>query len=271
VTLRRKAGIMLRALRTEARVTPQQAADRIFCHPSKISRMERGEAPLREREVLALLDLYGLVADAEREALLAGVRATGRAAWWHPYQDAVPAWARAYLGMEAEASEVRCYAPYAIPDLLQAPAYAEALTSRSRPGPAAGTLRELRAARQELIRDPARSLQVVIDESALLRAAGGPDVLRDQAAYLIQAAKEPRISIRVLRLSAGAHRDAATPFTLLRFADPALPDVAYIQTPTTGLYLDKPDDVDVYRELVTMLELIAEPAAATPGILAGLL
>jgi hypothetical protein len=270
VTLRRKVGITLRALRIKAGATPQDAADRIFCHTSKISRIERGDAPLREREVLALLDLYG-VAAAETEGVLADVRATNRQPWWHQYQDAVPGWARGYLGMEAEASTIRCYAPYTVPDLFQTDAYADSLARLpSRSGQETARLREMRAGRQAVVRGHGRALQAVIDESALLRATGGPGVMREQCASLIQAAKEPGVSIRILLLSTGAHRDGGIPFTLLRFRDPALDDVVYVETPATGIYAEKPDDLDVYRELATRLELASEPASATPDILAGL-
>jgi hypothetical protein len=270
VTLRRKVGITLRAQRIKAGVTPQQAADCLYCHATKISRIERGDAPLREPQVRALLDLYG-VAAAEAEGVLADVRATNRQPWWHQFQDAVPGWARGYLGMEAEASTIRCYAPYTVPDLFQTSAYADSLAKLpSRLDQETARLREMRAGRQAVVRGHGRVLQAVIDESALLRATGGPDVMREQCASLVQAAKEPGVSIRILRLSTGAHRDGGIPFTLLRFADPALQDVAYVETPVTGIYAERPDDLDVYRELATRLELAAEPASATPDILAGL-
>jgi transcriptional regulator with XRE-family HTH domain len=270
VTLRRKVGITLRALRAKAGITPQEAADCLYCHPSKISRLERGDAPLRERQVRALLDLYG-VAAAEAESVLADVRATNRRPWWHQYQDAVPGWARGYLGMEAEASAIRCYAPYTVPPLFQTDSYADSLARLpSRSGQETARLREVRAERQAVVRGHGRILQAVIDEAALQRATGGPGVMREQCASLIQAAKEPGVSIRILRLSTGAHCDGGIPFTLLRFADSALDDVVYVETPATGIYAEKADDLDVYRELATRLELASEPASATPDILAGL-
>jgi len=270
IALRRRTGITLRAFRKEAGISAQQAAAAIRAHHSKISRMERGESPLKERDVADLLDLYGMAQGAEREELLADVRAAARQPWWHEFQDALPPWARGYLGMEADASMIRCYTPYAVPDLLQTESYAAAFTALARRPAETLKLRALRAARQEQLRRPGRSLRVVLDESAVLRPVGGPEVMHEQAAHLIAACKEPGITIQLLMLSAGARQDSALPFTMLRFADPGVPDVAYLETPTTGIYIDRPEDLDRYREIMTKLELAAEPPTVTPAILAGL-
>jgi len=271
VVLRRRVGITLRALRMKAGVTPQQAADVIRSHPSKISRMENGQSPLRERDVCDLLDLYGLAGGPERNALLDDVRAASRPTWWQRYRDTVPSWELAYLGLETDASQIRCYAPYTVPDLLQTDSYAAALRGGSHLRAQAARLSELRATRQELVRRPGRALWAVIDESALLRPAGGRDIMREQIASLITAAKTPGVAIQVLRLSAGAWQGGGTAFTLLRFGDPALPEVVYTETPVSGGYTDRAEDVDQYRYLADRLGITAEPCAATPDILAALL
>jgi hypothetical protein len=53
----------------------------------------------------------------------------------------------------------------------------------------------------------------------------------------------------------------------LRFAEPDLADVVYIEQLTSALYLDKPVEVDSYLEVMDRLCLQARPAAHTPGIL----
>jgi len=53
------------------------------------------------------------------------------------------------------------------------------------------------------------------------------------------------------------------PFTILRFAEPDLQDVVYIEQLTSALYLDKPVEVDSYLEVMEQLCLQAEPVANT--------
>jgi hypothetical protein len=47
------------------------------------------------------------------------------------------------------------------------------------------------------------------------------------------------------------------PFTILRFAEPDLPDVVYVEQLTGALYLDKPTEVDSYLEVMEQLCLKA--------------
>jgi len=75
---------------------------------------------------------------------------------------------------------------------------------------------------------------------------------------------EPRASRQEI---AGAHSAMGGPFTILRFAEPDLADVVYIEQLTSALYLDKPVEVDSYLEVMEQLCLEARPAASTPGIL----
>jgi hypothetical protein len=57
------------------------------------------------------------------------------------------------------------------------------------------------------------------------------------------------------------------PFTILRFAEPDLHDVVYIEQLTSALYLDKPSEVDSYLEVMEQLCLQAEPAGNTVKML----
>jgi hypothetical protein len=53
----------------------------------------------------------------------------------------------------------------------------------------------------------------------------------------------------------------------LRFAEPDLRDVVYIEQLTSALYLDKANEVDSYLEVMEQLCLQAEPTANTVDIL----
>jgi hypothetical protein len=84
-------------------------------------------------------------------------------------------------------------------------------------------------------------------------------------------ADHPAVTIQVLPFRVGAHAALGGPFTILRFAEPDLQDVIYIEQLTSALYLDKPAEVDRYLEVMEQICLQAEPAANTPKLLNKLL
>src|SRR3974377_1614036 len=82
----------LRRLREEAGITTEHAATAIRGSHSKISRMEHRRAGFKERDIAALLTLYGVIAGEEREALLKLARQANTPGWWQGYSDTLPHW-----------------------------------------------------------------------------------------------------------------------------------------------------------------------------------
>jgi hypothetical protein len=117
-------------------------------------------------------------------------------------------------------------------------------------------------ARQTLLgrKDPP-NLWVVLDEAVLQRPFGGWDVMRGQLKHLIDMAERPQVTMQVIPFQAGGHAAAGGPFSILRFAEPDLPDVVYLEQLTSSLYLDKPETVDDY--LMVMERVCMD--AATPA------
>ena len=111
----------------------------------------------------------------------------------------------------------------------------------------------------------------MVDEAALRRPIGGPEVMRGQLEALIEATKLPNVRLQVIPFDAGGHAAAGGAFTILRFPDQDLPDVVYIEQLTSALYLDKRDDVDHYAAAMERLCVEAEPRAARPTRCARLL
>lgn len=68
--LRAQLGARLRRLRTAAGLTREAAGWEIRASRSKISRIELGQVPVKERDIADLCTLYG-VSDGERAQLLA--------------------------------------------------------------------------------------------------------------------------------------------------------------------------------------------------------
>lgn len=273
--LRMLLGAQLRRLREASGVTREGAGWEIRASESKISRMELGRVGFKERDVADLLTLYGVTEPDEREALLKLARDANSPGWWHRYGDVLPSWFQSYLGLEAAAALIRSYEVQFVPGLLQTPEYARAvvLLGHGRAAPAEIERRvALRMQRQRLLRreDPPL-LWAVVDEAALRRPIGGPQVMRGQVAALIEATRSPHIRLQVIPFAAGGHAAAGGAFTILRFGDQDLPDIVYIEQLTSALYLDKRDDLDYYAVAMERLCVEAEPPERTPEILGRLL
>jgi hypothetical protein len=84
--------------------------------------------------------------------------------------------------------------------------------------------------------------------------------MRAQLDRLTEMICLPQVTIQVIPLGGDGHAAAGGSFTLMRFAEPELPDVVYIEQLTSALYLDDRQDIDHYLDV--MNELSAQ--ALTP-------
>jgi len=263
-------GGQLRRHREAAGISRAEAGYAIRSSESKISRMELGRVSFKERDVVDLLALYGLDDGAERQDLIALAREANLPSWWHNYSDVMPSWFQVYVGLEGAASLIRTYDVQFVPELLQTADYARALTRRGQPSLAEEDVERrvgLRLSRQRVLgrSQPAR-LWAVIDEAALRRPIGGPHVHREQLQHLVLKSKEPNITLQVLPIRVGGHAETGT-FAVLRFPEPDLSDLVYVEQLTGALYLDKPEDVDRYLEAMNRLSVDSEPPEQTTSIL----
>ena len=118
--------------------------------------------------------------------------------------------------------------------------------------------------RQDLLTspDPPR-VWSVMDEAALRRPVGGRAGDARPAEPPHEVAELPTVTIQVVPFGRGGHAAAGGSFTILRFAEPDLPDVVYIEQLTSALYLDDRGDVDHYMEVMNRLsaEALTPPTA----------
>jgi len=89
----------------------------------------------------------------------------------------------------------------------------------------------------------------------------------EQIEHLIEMADHPAVTLQVLPFKVGGHSAGGGPFTILRFAEPDLQDVVFIEQLTSALYLDKPAEVDRYLEVMEQLCLQADPVTNTAKLL----
>jgi hypothetical protein len=112
----------------------------------------------------------------------------------------------------------------------------------------------LRLKRQELLTGPEPPrIWSVMDEAALRRPLGGRKVMRAQLSHLQEVAGLPSVTLQVMPFRRGGHAGAGGSFTVLRFGEPDLPDVVYLEQLTSALYLDRRSHVDHYMEVMNRL------------------
>ena len=268
-TVRRlELGTQLRALRNGLNLTVEQVADQLLCSPSKISRLETGHRGATLRDVRDLCDLYGVTDRAERDRLMTLAREARRSAWWQSYDLNYST----YVGLEAEARSIKGFQSSVVPGLLQTAEYARAGHEGALPrhGPdEIERMIEAKLTRQLILTKPdAPSFDVVVDEAVLHRMTGGPTVMAAQRVRLIEAARLPNITIRVIPFTVGAHPGVESNFNILEL--PASLGVVFVEGLVGSIYLQKPEDLDRYRAVFDHLRNIALSPEDTLALIAGL-
>jgi len=126
--------------------------------------------------------------------------------------------------------------------------------------------------RQQLLTQPgAPELWTVLDEAVLRRPPGGPELMRAQLEHLLLMTELPNVTLQIVPFDAGPHAAAGGPFTILRFPEPDLPDLVYLEQLNSAVYPDDPDDVIDYVTIMDQLAVQAETGKASKDMLRALL
>ncbi len=261
--LRILLGAQLRRLREAKKITLEDAGYVIRASHSKISRIESGRVGFKERDIVDLFIHYGVTDQAQIQTLRGFAARANSRGWWHAYSDVLPSWFEEYIFLEEAATRISGYEVQFVPGLLQTEEYARAVTLLAYSNPKEIARRvSLRMARQARLSATEQvSLAVVLDEAALSRPIGGRSVMRDQLAHLIEMSQRPNVTIQVLPFKVGGHAAAGGPFSVLHFAESDLSDIVYLEQLSTAQYLDKPDMVARYLEVIERLRLEAATQA----------
>ena len=196
--LRILLGARLRRIRESRGISASAAARAIRGSESKISRIELGRTAVREIDVLNLLTFYS-VGPADRDQLLGLAEESNRPSWWHSFNDIVPNWVQAYIGMEAQATSICVYEPQFVPGLLQTPQYAATVLALS--GIHANNAERHAIFRRERRRrfiEGQLKLWAVIEETALRRPVGSKEILRDQLRHLLSLSGTHNLTLQVI-------------------------------------------------------------------------
>jgi transcriptional regulator with XRE-family HTH domain len=272
--LRMILGRQLEELRIRAGLSYAEAGAAIGVSHSTIRRMEAAKvARLRLADAEKLLQVYGVADRDEIDTFLKSVREANKRGWWHTYRDVMPDWFAAYLSLEQAALQIRAYENQFVHGLLQTEDYARALLGAENPHVSAEATERrvaLRMRRQELLaRESPPRVWVVMDETALRWPVGGPEVMRAQIDHLVEVNRLPQVTLQLMPFANGPHPAMrAGAYHLFRFRARELPDIVYLNGLVGAVYLDKADDVVVYREALDRLGAQAAPARKTEALLA---
>ncbi len=254
-------GSQLRRLRERAGISCAEAGYSIRGSASKISRMETGRISFKDRDVEDLLTLYGLSDAVERAQLLSLVAQTKQTGWWHRFNEQMPKWFEDYVGLEEAASRIQSWELQFVPGLIQTEDYARLAIRHGHPRASAeeiDSMVNLRMRRQRILggTHPPR-LWMVIDESVLHRTLGSAAMLKKQIDKLLELTELSHVSLQVIPFSRSGYV-AEGAFSILRFAEEELPDIAYIEHLTGALYLERQDELEVYGRAFDRLVVDAE-------------
>jgi transcriptional regulator with XRE-family HTH domain len=254
---RHRLGCEIKKLRESAGLRMEDVAAVLDVVPGTCSRMENGLAPVRVSYIRAMLDTFGVSDPGQRQRLEDLARAGQGNGWWTQYGDVLTHSARAYLDFESCASVVRSFSVLVLPDLAQTPDYARAVLRLACPRLDADQVARLVAVkmrRQETaLARPDCALDVIIDESALLRVIGSPAVMKHQMEHLAALAGRPPVTVRVAPLN-GIPLTLSPPFTVLGFAEPDLHRVGFLGEMHGNMHILRKDTdtahlADVFRQI----------------------
>jgi transcriptional regulator with XRE-family HTH domain len=152
-----------------------------------------------------------------------------------------PDWYGSYLAYEKSAIELRIYQGQLVPTLFQTEGYMRVLFE------AAGVEDIERAVRERLERQKAvlqkanpPLIWLILDECVLRRLVGGPHVMRDQFAALLELGQLRHIIIRISPDSEGAHVGLDGSFQILTTD---AQDVVFVSAPEGGRLVQDADEV----------------------------
>lgn len=264
-------GRRLLDLRERAGLKREEAARVLRVAPATIRRMETAEVALKIPYLQLLLKAYGVPED-EAELFVQLAEEANLPGWWQRFHDILPGWFSMYVSLEGAAALIRSYEPHFVPGLLQTEDYARAVLRSGAIGQTSPEDIErhvaLRMQRQELLTRPdAPRFWAVMDETALRRQVGGPEVMRAQIDKLLEATKLAHVTLQVAPFANGPHPGTYGPFVLFRFAMSELPDMVYSEYLTGAVYLDARTEVATHLEVMDRMAAQAATAQRTKEIL----
>ncbi len=241
-----------RAMR-QAGLDQKGAAQKLGWSQSRVSRLLSGKRGGTEVDVSAFLAVVE-VTGAERDRLLGICREQNIPGWLQQHGTRLPQQLRTLIDHENKAVTIDDFQATVVPGLLQTTDYARALIREVGMIPAEEIEDRVaaRLGRQSLFgRERPARFTFFIHEFVLRLPVGGPAVMFEQLEHLLRKATRPYLTLQVVPAALGGYAAATGSFTLMEFAE--FRPVAYLETETASLFLEKPEEIAAYRRILGLL------------------
>lgn len=237
-------------------MTLAQAAKAAGFSHSKLSRIEAMAIGINGDDTLTYCQAMDVSADMTAALVQLARKARSRD-WWRPYSDVLGRSA-GFFELEADAVNARSFTLDVIPGLIQTPDYCYSMIGDGLTGESEDSIRqrvEARMQRQKRLENI--TYWAIIDESALMRNYGGPQVMAGQLESLVTDARRATISIQILPIDAGVHGAISTPFDAYTLNDGL--EVIARDDLSGGYYIEDETEVATYNRAWSELVAAALP------------
>lgn len=266
----RELGDGLRRAMAIAGLNGKATAAALGWSPTRLSRVLTGKRGIKEGDVASFLGVCQVI-EPERARLLKLCRERDKKGWWLQHGTHLPKALVTLIEHESKATRIAAFAVMTMPGLLQTGDYTTALLREPQHVPASRIPGRVAAnlARQNLFSgDQPPRFTFFIHEFALRLPVGGPVVMADQLHHLLQVATRPKVTIRIVAQSAGASPGTAGPFTVLEVS--GFRPVVCVDSETSGLFLEKPAEIDAYNSILARLDDVALSVPESQELIAAL-
>lgn len=242
----RGIGLELQRLRKDRGLSVAAVGEQLGVSASTISRIETGKREPTSEEVasvLTVLKIFGV----EREKLIDRARRQDQPDMVESTTSTEQS--RNFLNFELKATKITDFGLMLVPGLGQTADYAHAVLSALRVRDSDADIEPwvgLRMRRQAILtRRKPPELHWILTELGLRQPIGSGKAMARQVRHLADLAERDNITINVLPTEVVEHPGLLGQFVIMEFA--ADPTVVYVEDRTTGLFLDDPDKVALYK------------------------
>ncbi|MFE4305989.1 helix-turn-helix domain-containing protein [Streptomyces sp. NPDC056891] len=240
---RRAIADQLREIRRDAGLTGRDVAARTGWQPSKVSRLQSATTPPSDDDIREWCTACG--AEGRIPDLLAANRTADSMymEWRRVQRTGLRRLQESRIPLYERTRQFRVYSSTVIPGFLQTHGYAAALLgsiARFHGTPDdVDDAATARVERSKIVQQAGRTYSFVVEEAALRRAVGGPDVMTEQLLHLLDAARYPAVSLGVIP----SHAHAMWPLETFSVYDD---ETVFVELLTASLTITAPTEVAQY-------------------------
>ncbi len=179
---------------------------------------------------------------------------------------------RDYALIEQKALSLCLYATTNIHGLFQTEPYARAQIAGGYPTPTEERVEELvvsRMARKAIFdKEPLRLIELILDESALLRKFGSEEIMREQYRHLLECTRRKNVTLQVLPLDVGLSGENAGDRGMMNLVETdEHTRLVYLELQDESLLITDPAKVSTYAQRYAKIRAQALDPRASLGLI----